>query len=64
MTQLTIAARDVHVGDYLYNSCAAKAKLPHVFHWNRVTKVELRPDRDWQAGIKHPEEGIAIQRET
>ena len=59
----TIAAREVMVGDYLYNNLAPFAELSGV-RVSSVTQTENRviiETSTWTT-YKHPREGIAIMR--
>lgn len=64
-----VAAKGVRPGDYLWARTLGVPRWSGRGFWIRVVKVErTRPDAveitttDWMT-VKHPEEGIAVQRE-
>lgn len=68
MKHVCVAARDVRVGDQLYNSLAAKQKQHPAFYWATVLRTETQPDGSielhasgWYT-VLHPREGVTIRR--
>lgn len=63
----TIAAGDVKPGDRLFNSSAARHKLPRGFHWVTVKEVRFLENNRVEiettafTTFKHRLEGIAVR---
>ena len=66
---MVVAAKDVKVGDRVFNPVAVQEGLPKQFHWWTVAKVDINEERkrvvvctaafdSWY----HPQEAVAIRR--
>jgi hypothetical protein len=66
---MVVAAKDVKVGDRVFNPVAVQEGLPEQFHWWTVGKVDINEERkrvvvctaafdSWY----HPQEAVAIRR--